>query len=153
MVGVKVYGLEKLTSSLRSKLLEVSDKDKVLRTVATSMCFVVRERIHEKGLNAAGSQIGVYSSEYLKVRIKKGKTGSPKVILSFSRQMQNDFAIGEKNPIKAGNGWGLGFKNNFNSDKADWMEERYGSIYSLTDGEYKQAQDVANGETNKILKQ
>lgn len=151
MVNIKIEGLENLAASLRGKLLEISDKDKVLRTVATTMCGEIRTRIHEKGLNASGAAIGIYDPEYLKVRIKKGKTSSPKVIISFSRQLQNDFAIGEKLPINTGNGWGLGFKNNFNASKSDWMEEKYGTIWALTSQEHKQAQAVANGETQKIL--
>ena len=153
MVKTKITGLDKLSADIRKKLLTIADKDKVLRIVATTMCAEVRERIHEEGLNAGGAQIGTYDDKYLKVRQKKyGRTGSRKVIISLTRQLENDFSIGQTNPIKTANGWGLGFKNVFNADKSMWMEEKYGKIWSLTNTEKKQTQQIADGETNKILK-
>lgn len=106
--------------------------DSLLRTIAEVLLADIRERIHEQGLNASGGAIGQYTLAYLKRRIKAGKTADKKITLSFTRQMQNDWKI-----IPLQNGYGLGFSNSFNADKARWAEERFGSIYKLTPDEQK----------------
>jgi hypothetical protein len=124
--------------------VEAVNTDKMLRGIASTMCADIVERIHEKGEKADSSQIGTYSASYMKQRKKKGYSGS-KVVLSYERQMQNDFGIGAVDPIKInGVGYGLGFKNSFNADKAQWMEDRYGDIYKLQKREKEKVIALAN---------
>lgn len=120
-------------------LPSVKQVDTLLRTIAQAMLGETKDRIHEQGLNANGAPIGEYSPEYLKRRIKAGKTASKKVVLSFTRQMQNDWKV-----ISVQGGYGLGFSNSFDTDKAQWAEERFGSIYKLTPEELKQVQLIIN---------
>lgn len=121
----------------------VKDVDTLLRTIAQTLVGDIRERIHEDGLNAKGAAIGQYTAEYLKRRIKAGKGSSSKVVLSFTRQMQNDWKV-----IPIQNGYGLGFSNSFNADKAEWAQERFGAIYKLTPEEIKIMQAIINDWLN-----
>jgi len=118
-----------------SVLPTLKSVDSLLRTIASSLLVEMKERIHEQGLNAQGSAIGTYTAQYLKRRIKAGKTASSKVVLSYTRQMQNDFKV-----IPIQGGYGLGFSNSFDADKAEWAQERFGKIYALTPDEQKAMQ-------------
>jgi hypothetical protein len=116
-----------------------SSVDSLLRTIAESMLGETRFRIHNEGLNAKASQIGLYAASYLKQRIKKGRSADRKVILSLTGQMENDWKV-----VAIQNGYGLGFSNSFNADKAKWAQERFGTIYQLTPEERKQVQLIIN---------
>lgn len=141
-------------------------KGDIFREVALELIPMIHERIHVKGLAADGSEIGVYSDGYMKVRtgdygnskrisrgVNKGKakdsgtisrgvnkgssrerynrSGDTKVILSLTRQMENDYAV-----VAGEIGWGIGFNNSFNYDKATWNDNRYGkTVYDLTEDE------------------
>lgn len=104
--------------------------DTLMRTVAVGMLGATKDRIHEEGQKANGSQIGSYTLDYLKKRVKApyNRTNSRKIILSLTGQMENDYKV-----IAMGNlSYGLGFSNTFNAQKAGWAEERFGKVYALT---------------------
>lgn len=126
------------------------NKDKILRSVATTMRAEVSYRIHVEGKDAFGNIIAPqgYSDEYYEFRIKKlNREASKKVILSATGQMENDFQI-----VDTPDGYGLGFLNPHNYDKSKWVEETYErTIYAFTDEEEKLAQDTANHETERII--
>lgn len=161
MVTIQVTGIQELVSRLRSKLLTITEKDAVTKIVATTMAGVVRDRIHEKGQNADGQQIGNYSDLYLRTREKNNRGRNPRVIISLTRELENDFALSITNPIKTDGGWGIGFIRNPNrsekgtfthSDISEYMEWIYeAKIWDLTKNERKQVIDIAQGETNRIL--
>jgi hypothetical protein len=166
-----------------------------MRAVVLVLAGEVRQRIHVDGKKANGSEIGKYSSGYLKLRsgdyansekhtkgAKKGQnknagtftdrtirlnkqtgvfTGEdkvgkerpnynrgsdPKVILSLTRQMEQDFV-----PIAEGDTYGLGFNNPHNFDKATWNEERYKGVYDLSEDEIKIAEDTITDYINGIF--
>lgn len=146
----------KLTAQLKS----IADpngvqRDKLLRTLATTVGAEIKYRVHTKGLNSENNQIGTYSSPYLKLRQSKyNRTSESKVIFSLTRQMENDFGIVASDPIKTSTGYGLGFKNNAtykdvakgkknkgkvrtisNAQKAEWLQEKFGKVYSPTKNE------------------
>lgn len=98
--------------------------DKLVRSVTSTAAGMIRQRVHVEGINSSGSDIGSYSSAYLKYRQKKwNRDGSSRVILSASRQMENDLALTIADPIKTTRGYAVGFKNRFNADKAQWLQE------------------------------
>lgn len=115
--------------------------DNLARTIAQMLLGDMRERIHEQGKKTDGSQLGSYNNQYLKTRVRRyNRTASRRVILSLTRQMENDWSI-----IPLGNAtYGLGFKNSFNADKAGWAEERYGRVYGLTKEEKQSVVDEVN---------
>jgi hypothetical protein len=155
-------------------LRNLSENDKMLRTVATSVLDLMKKRIHTDGKDATGNQIGTYSKGYMVVRtgsfqnaakVSRGKnlgklkdagsitkgsnTGASrpkynrssdtKVILSLTRQMENDMKVIS---LKTGS-YGIGFSNKLNYDKSQWCEKTYkkeGKIYALSNEEV----DAAN---------
>jgi|SRR6476646_2900262 len=188
-----------MASNIQELILELKslqeDKTEYMRAVVSVLVGEVRQRIHVKGEKADGSNIGTYSSAYLKLRsgnyanagtfskgAKKGqrkdagtftdrtirlnkKTGvftgeekvgkarpnynrgtDPKVILSLTRQMEQDFvAIAENNE------YGLGFNNKDNFDKATWNEERYKGVYNLSQQEIELAETTITDYINGLL--
>lgn len=71
------------------------------------------------------------------------KSNETDIVLSLTRQMEKDLKATE--PIKIEGGYGIGFSNDFNYDKAVWNEERYGkAIYDLTSDEERLMEDIIN---------
>jgi hypothetical protein len=139
--------LNEVTTRLVAKLQSVNDpngaaRDLMLRQVASDTAAQVTYRIHTEGLNSNAKPIGEYSNAYLRVRRKNNRGDSKKVILSLTGQMENDFGI----VANQANRYGLGFKNELNAQKAEWLQERddYGRIYDLTEAELAHANLVAN---------
>lgn len=114
-------------------------RDKLLRTLATTIGAEVKYRIHTDGKKSDGTLIkdGGYSTPYLKYRQKKpfNRTSDIKVILSLTRQMENDWSIIAGDPIKTNDGYGLGFKNT--------------AIYRKSDGGKLTKKQLANEEFKK----
>ncbi len=127
--------------------------DKLLRTLAVNAAVLTKNRIHKDGEKADGTQIGEYSNSYMKIRAKNNRDKSRKVILSLTRQMESDYApTAEQAPIKTSTGWGLGFKNPLNANKAKWMEEKYGDIYQLQEDEKQALRKIADKFINDLFK-
>lgn len=120
-------------ANLGQRFVTLQQSDGLLREVAVSMQGVTRERIHEQGKKADGSQIGEYKDSYLKLRQSKkyNRTSDKKVVLSLTRQMENDYKVIALSETE----YALGFDNQFNADKADWNEERFGKVWALTEQE------------------
>lgn len=59
----------------------------------------------------------------------------PKVILSLTRQMEQDFVV-----IADDNVFGLGFNNPDNYNKAKWNDQRYKDVYQLSETEKQLAE-------------
>lgn len=153
----------------------------VMKTVAMAILPELRHRVHVDGKDSDGNQIGIYSPEYMKVRTgnyknsarfsrgnKKGeakdsgvntKTGiarpkynrtpDTKVILSLTRQMENDESV-----FPTDNGYGIGFLNHHNYEKALWCEDTYNKpiLSRLTQGELEFAQKTAQEFLPEYLK-
>lgn len=132
---------------------EIGDKLRVelaikplLRIVAFDLVAMMTDRIHNQGLDSSGSRIGTYGRAYLKVRMSKYKrTGDTKIIMSLTRQLENDWAVGETEK-----GWGIGFNNPYNAQKALWVEEQTGKkIVQLSSEEH----EYAEKKINELLEQ
>lgn len=80
-------------------------------------------------------------------RPRYNRNGDKKVILSLTRQMESDLSV---QPTEKG--YGLGYNNSVNADKAKWAEERYKKkIFALMDSEKEQVIEIANAYTDRIL--
>ena len=80
------------------------------------------------------------------------RSGDTKVIASLTRQMENDMAACETDPIKTESGYGIGYKNPFNFDKSQWVEQTYEKpIWKLTQSEEQLAADIAQKFTKNAL--
>lgn len=146
-----------VTTDLKEKLKELSDKLKkafdpatIERAMAVGLLPVMHERIHVQGKAADGSQIGTYNTDYLKRRVKYyHRDSDSKVILSLTRQMENEFVA----DTTADEHWAIGWLNQLDENKARWNEERFKkTIFALTDQENKTALDIAEATVNELLK-
>lgn len=121
-----------LISSLKQKIAELSNPDYLFRQVVFDLIVLMKRRIHEDGTASDGSQIGTYSSAYLKLREDKyNRTSDTTIIVSLTRQLENDWSL-----ISDNDNYGIGFNNPFNTQKARWVEENKGKdIFSMSDSE------------------
>ena len=96
-------------------------------------------------------KVGVFTGED-KVgtpRPKYNRTADTKVILSLTRQMENDMSV-----VATGNGYGIGYLNPDNLKKARWNEETYHKkiLTKLTKEEIDLAKKTAIEFTPEYLK-
>lgn len=120
--------------------------DQLERSVALSVHASITDRIFNKGKSASNTNIGNYSSGYIKARVKRNWGSSRKVILQLTGQMKNDFSV-----IKEGDDYGSGFKNVKNGQKSRWVEETYKkSIFSPTKKEEKLANKLYAAGVKRI---
>lgn len=167
MITIKT-NMTKVLQGLATKLNLLKDKEYLLRPLAIELIPQMTERIHQKGQASDGAQIGTYSDSYMKLRTgnygnskrvtrgdNKGKnkdagtfsrgnsigksrpkynrSGDTKVVVSLTRQLENDWSV-----IATSRGYGIGFLNSHNTDKAGWVEGTYNKkIFKLTAGEQK----------------
>lgn len=172
---------------------KLKDKDFLLRPVAQETIVNMKDRIHIEGEDSKETQIGTYSSGYMKLRTgnygnakrnkkgfvtspgkvtkkkvqlygttksvfadvstmninrkKYGRSSDPKVVVSLTRQLENDWAV-----LATQKGYGIGFNNPFNTKKARWVEETYDKkIFNLTPTEQEYILDRLNELTINAL--
>lgn len=70
---------------------------------------------------------GVYTKgkEKGNARKKYNRTSDTKVILSLTRQMENDLSVCEQSPIKTTYGYAIGYQNQLNMEKLENLELKY----------------------------
>lgn len=124
--------LGEVIGDVSGRLAVLENPDYLLRPVCFDLIDLMTKRIHENGIASDGSPIGTYNNAYLKLREKKySRTADKKVIVSLTRQLENDWSV-----IPTTNGYGIGFKNSLNFDKAGWVEEQKDKvIFSLSTAE------------------
>lgn len=139
---IKIKSNIKIVSASISKKLELlKNREYLLRPVAIEVIPMMTERIHQKGEASDGGQIGTYNNSYLKLRQKKYKRDAGnKVIVSLTRQLENNWSV-----IATQNGYGIGFTNPFNLQKARWVEGiKDKTIFSLSKAEQQYAVERIN---------
>lgn len=78
-------------------------------------------------------------------RPKYNRSSDTKVVISLTRQLENDLGTNETDPIKTGEGYGIGFKNPENYDKSQKVEQHFKKdIWKLTSGEEKIVSQIAD---------
>lgn len=83
-------------------------------------------------------------------RPKFNRTSDTKVVLSLTRQMENDMKV---IAIRSNN-YGIGYTNKLNYDKSQWCEATYkrkGKIFALSANEQQVIIDIANEFTKDAL--
>lgn len=124
------------------KLLMSAVDDKIYRTACLDSIALISERIQNKGLDSSERKIenrspktpkaGAYSKFYAEIRGEAGRqTGY--VDLTFTGEMMDslDFEKSSQNEYQ------IGFNNKAAADKAEWNEERFGDVFSLSESEIK----------------
>lgn len=126
----------------------LKDKEYFLRPLAVETIPNMKGRIHKEGHATDNSPIGTYSNGYMRVREENKRGKDRKIIVSLTRQLENDWAV-----LATNNGYGIGFNNPFNKDKAKWVEENKSKIiFNLSESEKKyiseRIQELVNGAIN-----
>jgi len=115
--------------------------DKGMRTALTTVLALQKRRIFQNGQAADGSRIGTYGTKPESISKKQQAQNTGKtyfkggyseyksligknpgfVILRNTDQMMMDYNMS----VLGNNQWGLGFSNDTNHDKSEWMEAKY----------------------------
>lgn len=134
-----------VTGNIEEKIKKLGDKEYIPRTLSFDLIDLMTKRIHIDGVASDGSQIGTYNKDYLSLRKKKyNRTADSKIIVSLTRQLENDW-----NVIATDDGYGIGFLNSHNFDKARWVEANKGKkIFSLSATE----QQFVNDTVDQLVK-
>ncbi len=131
--------LPEVALRLTQKLEKLQDKEYLLRPVCIDLVDLMTRRIHMDGSAADGSPIGEYNRSYwlFRQRPPNNRNADRKIVVSLTRQLENDWAV-----IATKDGYGIGFKNKFNLQKARWVEAaKQKDIFSLTESEFRFAQE------------
>jgi|ERR1043165_4430558 hypothetical protein len=181
MVTIKL-NVQSVVDLVKAKIEKLQDKEYLLRPLAFGEIELMTKRIHVDGLASDESRIGTYSKGYMAIRTgkygnsdlfqkgaKKGEIknagvisrgpnkGAPrpqyhrsedtKVILSLTRQLENDWSV-----IATARGYGIGFLNSLNYNKARWAEANYKKkIFSLTEAERQFATEKLKELVNQAI--
>lgn len=133
---------------IEGKLKRLGDKEYIPRILSFDLIDLMTKRIHVDGLAADESQIGTYNSQYLKLRQSKyNRSGDRKIIVSLTRQLENDWSV-----IATNSGYGIGFLNPLNFQKARWVEENKGKkIFNLSPTEQQYVNDTVTQLVKDVL--
>lgn len=136
--GLKIsFDVKKIGAGVLAKLNGLNPES-LMRPIAFDLVALMTERIHDNGVGSDGALIKAegYSSSYLRTRqTKYNRTSDPKVIISLTRQLENDWSV-----VQINGGYGIGFKNPFNYQKAGWMHDLFGDrIFHLSKPEREYA--------------
>lgn len=131
---------------LLSKFREIDNPETVSRAAALAILPEMRDRIHERGLNSAGTKIGTYSNSYLKVRERYNRGDSRDVILSLTRALENGYTL---KPTE--NGYTIGNISPKNEEIMNHLTEKYGEVWLLTEGEREMTRLVAEDTAIMLL--
>lgn len=136
MVTIRT-NIGEVSKEIAKKLQLLKDKEFLLRPVSLGLIDKMTQRIHIEGKGSDEAAIGNYSNQYLKLRQRKpfNRNSDAKIIVSLTRQLENDWSV-----IATPKGYGIGFKNPFNLQKARWVEENKGKkIFNLSPSEEQYA--------------
>jgi len=147
MASVSI-NIEELTGKIKEKIAKLGDKEYIPRTLSFDLIDLMTKRIHIDGISADGSAIGTYNKSYLSLRQRKySRNSDSKIIVSLTRQLENDWSV-----ISTDHGYGIGFLNPFNFQKARWVEANKGKIiFSLSQAEQQYVNDTVTQLTKDAL--
>ena len=97
---------------------------------------------------------GVFSKGPQKgqARPKYNRTNDTKVVISLTRQQENDLGTNVADPVKTEGGYGIGFKNPENWEKSQHVEKLYKKpIWNLTKSEETLVQQIAEKYTEDAI--
>jgi hypothetical protein len=132
--------------------------DKAQRIAGLSMLVKVKERVFNDGggKSSKGQFFGAYNTKYKEIRAKKENRSNSNINLMFTGDLESQFKLGVNN-----GDYCLGFeaeangsksKNPNAAQKTEFMEDRFGDIFQLTDSESNEFSDIFFYELDKQLK-
>jgi hypothetical protein len=129
------------------RLAEFENPNQFASAALFTLLAKMKRRIFEEGLNSENQQIGTYSQGYVEYRQEAYNwSDSSRVILELTGQMREDFVVGE-----GPEGFGLGWQNPFNAEKAAKNESRYGIVFDPTNEEIQEFVRILSEEINRSL--
>jgi hypothetical protein len=133
---------------IKSNFDMLKDKEYLLRPLAIETIPNMKDRIHKDGAATDGAQIGTYSNGYMRKREENNRGEDRKIIVSLTRQLENDWAV-----LGTSTGYGIGFNNPLNKQKAKWVEAGKSKIIfnlSAEEKDYikKRIEELVNGAIN-----
>jgi len=142
--------------------------DKGMRIALTSVLALQKRRIFQNGEAADGSKIGTYGTKSASISKKQQARDTGKtyfkggyaeyksaigknpgfVILRNTDQMMMDYNMF----VLGNNQWGLGFANDLNHDKSEWMEDKYKKeIFDQSQEEDTVLETILNNQLERYL--
>lgn len=139
-----------------SALNDLKSADKILRTAALNTVVIISDRIQQRGEKTDGSKIvtssptktGAYSKEYGKKRQSKGRQTSIIDMTFTDGGMMDDLTVEPSGE----NEYLVGFSGKQSSDKAEWNEDRFGELFSLSNSEQELVDNIIVNKVNEILR-
>lgn len=148
MASIRVNtNINSVIGNITEKIKVATNPEYLLRPICFDIIELLSKRIHIDGKNSSGAEIGKYSSSYLKLRERNNRTEGRKVVISLTRQLENDYAV-----IATDKGYGVGFNNRINREKVNWVQDKYGRIFGLTTDELNYVRLYAEDLINAALK-
>lgn len=146
--------LSSVIQNLSFKINSLEDADKLFRTAAFDSVALISDRVQQSGLKTNETPIrshawtskSFYSKEYAKTRKRKGLQ-TQFVDLTFSGDMMGEFI-----PAPIIGGWAAGFRTQKQGDKADFNEQRFGTIFNLSSDELNIVTKGINDYINATLR-
>lgn len=123
--------LNQVINNIKDKLTILGDADVVIRTSAVDTVALISDRVQQRGLKTDGSRIkSFYSYGYGLKRRKKGLQ-TKFIDLTFTGDMLADYTV-----VPDGNdSFVAGFRSDKSARKAEWNEERFGTIFQASKDE------------------
>lgn len=129
-------------------IIPFSEKEieKQLRTIALNTVAMLKNRIQNDGEKTDGSKIktkakkktGAYSQVYGKKRQKSGYQ-TQIIDLTVTGDLMDRGLTAAPTGV---NEWSVGFTNDIEGDKADYLEQYFGTIFHLSEEEIKIVTDL-----------
>lgn len=143
-----ITNISAVVDQVLTKFELLKDKEYLLRPLAIETIPLMKERIHIEGQASDGTQIGTYANSYMRQRENAGRGESRKIIVALTSQLEQDWSV-----LATTNGYGIGFNNSFNTEKARWVEENKKKIiFNLSADEKKyiseRLQELVDGAIN-----
>lgn len=130
--------------------------DKILRQASFDLIVLISDRVQQRGENTSGDKMktqspykaGAYSFDYAKyTRVKNGRQ-IDHVDLTFTGEMMDNFL-----PTSNGNNeYVVGFQGKSNSDKAEYNEAYYGTIFQASTEEITTIGEAIADNVNEIIR-
>lgn len=156
-------------SIMINELNNLLNVDKTMRIAMSSLLAAQKKRIFQEGNDAENSKIGTYSKKKISISRKNQAKDTGRTVfeggyaeyksligrnpgyvnLRNTDQMMMDFSV----QIISSNEYGLGFNNDINFDKTEWMESKYKKeIFDESSQEAELVENIILTEIDKILK-
>lgn len=153
MFKVSVIGIDEFVKKTNAFASDFINTDQEIRAACFNTIVLISDRVQQRGETTDGIKMrskskdvsGAYSFDYGKYqRFNKGRQ-IDHVDLTYTGEMMDSLTL----EPEGGGKWIVGFSGQSASDKAEFNEQYYGTIFQLSDSEMN---DVMDDLLNNIQK-